>query len=95
MWLCFPVKIEEHDHIKKEYHNGTRIYNNVHDGEELCVHKNIVTRDAEECDDQIEDTVDGIARNNHHNCRQYGQEREEIEEVKRHVTYYGLAACAV
>lgn len=95
MWLRFFVEIEEHDHIKEEYHDGTRVNDNVYNSQELCVEEHIMTCDAEECYDEIENAMNRVARNNDHNCCQYGQEREEVEEVKRHVIYYGLAACSV
>ncbi len=95
MWLRFSIEIEEHDHIEEEHHNGARVNDDVHDSQELRVEEHVVTSDAKECYNKIEDAVNRVARHNDHNCCQYGQEGEEVEEVKRHVTYYGLAACSV
>ena len=74
MWLGFLIEIEEHDHIKEEHHDGACINDDVHDGEELCVHENVVPGDAEECDDKIKDAVNGIARDNDHDGREYRKE---------------------
>ena len=74
MRLRFLVKVEEHDHIKEEHHNSTRVYNDMDHRGELRVHENVMSRDAKECNDQVEDAMNGIARQYDHDGR---KDREE------------------
>lgn len=73
-FLLVLLHIEEHDHEQEKYHDSPGVNDNVHCREELGIQQDIMPREREERQDQVQNAVNGVTRYHDHHRAQDGQE---------------------
>ena len=54
------IEIEQHHHKEEQYHDGSSIYYDMRDGQELRIQQDIVAGDRKKTNDQGKHTVHGM-----------------------------------
>ena len=81
MRLSFFIEIQQHDYIQKQNHDGPCIDYYVNGCQELGIHQNVMTCNAEESQDQIQYTMYRIFRKHNQDSKKHREEGEEVECV--------------
>jgi hypothetical protein len=74
VWFCFVIQVQQHDHIQEQHHDGSGVDDYMSDKQELRIQQQVVTRNCEECKNEVEHTMHRVPGEHHHQCTKHRDE---------------------